>query len=178
MSRDVRHDVKDTILSNFNTVGNVVGVRPCSATRGHVHKVAGVEMGPSLLIWGRRMTSLSKERAEERDTHHEGEWLWKTEGLCLHLLNYVICKVPSLSLSKISLLSERSLNLQWINKCYTYQHRNHPAWAGIQFTTSGTEKTEEFRTGNEWCHYAQFQLHRNFGRQIVNTQSRTGSWGY
>lgn len=52
------------------------------------------------------MTSLSKER----EAHHEGGWLWKTEGLCLHLLNCVTCKVPPLSLRKISLLSETSLH--------------------------------------------------------------------
>lgn len=129
-----------------------------------------------LLDRGHGMTSLSKERAEKRDARH-GEWLWKTEGQIAN----VICKVPPLSLSKMSLLSETSLNPQWISKCYTHPSRNHPARAGIQFTArlgSGTEKIEEFRTGNEWCHYTQFQPRRNFGRQIVDTQSRTGSWGY
>lgn len=74
------------------------------------------------------------------------------EGLCLHLLNYVTCKAPPLSLSKISLLFETCLHPQWVIKCYAYTSRNHPAQAGLQFTAglgSGSEMTKEFRTGKE-----------------------------
>lgn len=122
----------------------------------------------SLWDWGERITSLSKERAKGREAHHEGGWLWKTEGLCLHLLTYVTGKVPPLSLNKTSC-------------CLRHLFRNHPAQPGKQFTAalgSHMEMTKEFRTGNEWCHYAQFPLHRNFGRQIVNTPSTTGSLDY
>lgn len=104
----------------------------------------------------------------------------KNEELCLHLLNYVLCKMPPLSLSKVSLLSERSLCPQGIAECSTFPSGNHLAQPGVQVTAGlggGTEMTGELRTGGGWCRYAQFQHRRGLGRQVVNPQPTTGLLG-